>query len=100
LVIIGTIQVATEVTKRHGDREKRTTNSLPYPSSVSDKQRDLIKNSYAKAQFAATQVCILSDTTITFFCLLGIQSAPLLMTLVRKGKISSQTYHLVYSLSG
>ena len=99
VVVIGTIQIGSEITDRLGDRERRTTNAFPYPPFVSEKHRQRIKNSYAKAQFAATHVCILPDTTITFFCLLGIQSAPFLMTLVRKGKIDAITYHRVYALS-
>jgi len=98
-VVVGTILAASRITDLYGDRTKRTTNALPYPSSVNNDARERIKDSYAKAQFAATHVCILPDTSITFFCLLGIQSAPFLMTLVRKGKIGSQTYHRAYASS-
>lgn len=98
-VILGTIRAASEITERYGDREKRTTNAFPYPASVTIEQRDKIKESYAMAQFAATHVCILGDATITFFCLLAIQTAPLLMTLVRKGKIGTRTYHVVYAFT-
>lgn len=99
VIVIGTISIASNITDRFGDREKRTTNALPYPSWVTEEQRRRIQMSYAKAQFAATHVCILPDTTITFFCLLGIQSAPFLMTLVRKGKIDSHTYHQFYAFA-
>merc|ERR1719414_2056713 len=36
---------------------------------------------------------------MSFAPLLGIQMAPLLMTLVRKGKVSTGTYHRVYAMS-
>ena len=48
-----------------------------------------IKNMYARAQFGATKLIILQDPTLNFVALLGIQMAPFLMTLVRKGKIST-----------
>ena len=54
---------------------------------------------YTRSQFGATKAIILGDPTLSFFPLLGIQMAPLLMTLVRKGKISSFTYHRVYAIS-
>ena len=99
VVILGTITVASEITNRHGDREKRTTNALPYPDTISEEAAKRIKLMYAKAQFAATHVCILHDSSINFFCLFAIQMAPFLMTLVRKGKIGAATYHQVYAFS-
>lgn len=98
-VILGTITVASEITDRYGDREKRTTNALPYPEHVTEEAAKGIKLMYAKAQFAATHVCILHDSSINFFCLCAIQMAPFLMTLVRKGKIGATAYHQVYAFS-
>ena len=47
-------------------------------------------------QFAATLACISEDAALPWGTLFAIQGAPLLMTLVRKGKISSITYHRSY----
>lgn len=98
-MVLGAVRVASAVTDRYGCREQRTTNSMPYPPTVSDDQRPPIKKSYALAQFAATAVCLLPDATVNFAPLLAIQMAPLLMTLVRKGKVTAGTYHRVYAVS-
>ena len=98
-VVLGAVQAASIITDRYGCRTQRTTNSMPYPSTVSDEQRPAIKKSYALAQFAATAVCLLNDATINFAPLLAIQMAPLMMTLVRKGKAKAGTYHRVYAVS-
>jgi hypothetical protein len=98
-LILGTSSAASFVTAKLGDRQKRTTNALPYPDTVTVKQQEEIKKHYARAQFTATHVSMLHDPTINFFCLLAIQSAPFLMTLVRKGKIDAHTYHRFYALS-
>jgi hypothetical protein len=98
-LILLTIQCASLVTERFGDHEKRTTNSMPYPKSITEDVQMGIKDFYTRAQVGATKAIVLGDPTLSYFPLLGIQMAPLLMTLVRKGKIRSITYHRVYSLS-
>ena len=98
-LIIITSQCASWITKELGDKEKRTTNSMSYPSWITQDMQNGIKDMYIRAQFGATKTIILGDPTLTYFPLLGIQMAPLLMTLVRKGKITSITYHRIYSLS-
>lgn len=98
LIIIGTSHAASTITSRHGDRDRRTTNSMPYPAYVMPGQQSAIKAAYATAQFGATVTCLLyDDPTLCFTPLLGIQMAPLLMTLVRKNKIGCGTYHACYS---
>ncbi|CAB9502169.1 expressed unknown protein [Seminavis robusta] len=99
VIVVGTIQVASIITKKWGCREKRTTNAMPYPKSVTPEQEQEVKSGYTRAQFSATKACQLPDATMNFAPLLGIQMAPLLMTLVRKGKATSYTYHRVYSAS-
>ena len=56
-----------------------------------------VKKNYRIAQFHATMHCIIGDATAAFVPLLGIQAAPFLMTLVRKGLVTSYTYHRVYA---
>ena len=94
-----TIQCASRITDKYGDREKRTTNSMPYPTCITQDMQNRIKNLYTGAQFRATKLIVLQDPTLNYIPLLGIQMAPLLMTLVRKGKISSINYHRIYALS-
>ena len=98
-LIFGTIQIASWITDQYGDREKRTTNSMPYPRWISQDMQNGVKNLYARAQFGATKTILFGDPTLSYFPLFGIQMAPLLMTLVRKGKITSITYHRVYAFS-
>ena len=98
-VVLGAVKAAAVITDRHGCREQRTTNSMPYPDAVAPEQRVGIKKSYALAQFAATAVCLLPDASMNFAPLLAIQMAPLMMTMVRKGKVGAGTYHRVYALS-
>jgi len=97
--MIATLRAASFITDRLGCREKRTTNAMPYPQTVSSQQQIAIKHFYTLAQFGATAACLFDDPTISFAPLLAIQAAPLLMTLVRKGKASSATYHRIYALS-
>ena len=98
-LILLTIQCASWITDKYGDREKRTTNSMPYPTCITQDMQNRIKNLYAGAQFVATKLIVLQDPTLNYIPLLGIQMAPLLMTLVRKGKVSSINYHRIYALS-
>ena len=95
-LIILTIQCASWITKKLGDHEKRTTNTMPYPSWITHDMQKGVKDMYTRAQFGATKTIVLSDPTLSYFPLLAIQIAPLLMTLVRKGKITSITYHRIY----
>merc|ERR1719272_562791 len=44
-------------------------------------------------------IALLPDATLNWALVLGLQAAPFMMTLVRKNKISSFTYHRVYAWS-
>lgn len=98
--IVGcTSTIASWITTRYGSVENRTTNSMPYPSTVTVQEQGAIKMQYINSQFGATLSCIFEDATLNYVPLLGIQMAPLLMTLVRKGKIETVTYHRVYAFT-
>ena len=99
IIIMGTVHIASLITAHYGDCDKRTTNSMPYPPQITLAQQSIIKKWYSLSQFGATVSCLMNDASINFAPLLAIQMAPLLMTLVRKGKITTWTYHRVYSLS-
>lgn len=95
-----TIAAAELVTSRYGDRERRTTNAMPYPAHVPEGEVAATKMSYASAQFLATGLAHVTDEpTLCFLPLLPIQIAALLMTLVRKGLATASTYHAVYAWS-
>lgn len=97
LVVVCTVTLAGFITERYGEKVKRTTNAMPYPEGLTEAEQQGIKKNYARAQFLATLHAVLGDPTCAFVPLYGIQGAPLLMTLVRKGLISSAAYHRVYS---
>ena len=98
-LVVSTTLMAGKITEKYGCNEKRTTNAMPYPKWTTQKQQDIIKYRYAKVQFFATVSTMYNDATCNFFPMLAIQTAPLMMTLVRKGKCSSMWYHRIYALS-
>lgn len=97
-LVMTTCYTADWITAKHGCRENRTTNSMPYPDCITPEMQKSVKMDYAMKQFAATLSCVSEDATLPWATLLAIQGAPLLMTLVRKGKIQSLTYHRTYIL--
>ena len=102
IAIISCIKIASIITAKYGDTEKRTTNAMPYPEHVTEYEIEKIKYEYAKKQFGATIMAVFSgelSVSLNFAPLYAIQSAPFMMTLVRKGKCNSAHYHMVYSLT-
>eukprot|EP00545_Synedropsis_sp_CCMP1620_P008200 CAMPEP_0119016730 /NCGR_PEP_ID=MMETSP1176-20130426/14257_1 /TAXON_ID=265551 /ORGANISM="Synedropsis recta cf, Strain CCMP1620" /LENGTH=217 /DNA_ID=CAMNT_0006970253 /DNA_START=170 /DNA_END=820 /DNA_ORIENTATION=- len=99
LLVHSTMLAATAITNTLGDTELRTTNAMPYDPLIPEEQRRRAKRLYAFAQFMAAAYLFVGDPALAFISLAGIQSAPFLMTLVRKGKCSSATYHFVYTWS-
>ena len=102
IAIISCIKIASIITAKYGDTEKRTTNAMPYPEHVTEYEIEKIKYEYAKKQFGATIMAVFSgelSASLNFAPLYAIQSAPFMMTLVRKGKCNSSHYHMVYSLT-
>lgn len=98
-VVVGTSRAAALVTSIYGCNDKRTTNTMPYPKWTTPNQQKYIKYMYAKSQFVASNLSMLPDPSRNFFPMLAIQIAPLMMTLVRKGKASAMWYHRIYFLS-
>lgn len=72
---------------------------MPYSDNLDDDSIMKIKKSYTKKQFGATIFCILNSSDCNYLPLYGIQSAQFMMTLVRKGKVNTNMYHIVYSLT-
>jgi hypothetical protein len=97
--IISVVLLAKLISQRYGDENLRTTNAMPYPSSISAEKQEGVKHNYRIAQFYATIHAVIGDATCAYAPLLGIQAAPFLMTLVRKNIISAIWYHRIYSVS-
>jgi hypothetical protein len=99
-VVLAVVQIAAIISHYYGDKEKRTTNAMPYPPGVSEDEQAKIKYEYAKKQFGATLMACFPGpfaAALNFAPLYAIQSAPFMMTLVRKGKCASIHYHCVYA---
>ena len=88
---------ARAATDRVGDRDRRTTNAMPYPETCRAVDVRLTKALYASAQFGATAACLYGPATAAFAPLLGIEIAAFMMTAVRKRWVTSSAYHGVYA---
>lgn len=99
-IVVGTSKIATHITMKYGgSKDKRTTNSMPYPEWTTEAQLAYCKMGYSKAQFMASVGIMYEDPFMNFAPLLGIQIAPLMMTLVRKNKCDAMMVHRIYSLA-
>jgi hypothetical protein len=75
-----------------------TTASMPYWDGCSVETELRHKNLYAFSQFMATLACIwASNPALPFSVLMAIQFASFLMTLSRKGFITTRSSHMAYS---
>jgi hypothetical protein len=92
---------ADEGTKRlRIDNSESTTATMAYPYSMSTSTQKRFKSFYAYCQFIATLACLsVGNPAWCLAVLLPIQLASLLMTLVRKGIISTKGYHIGYTIS-
>jgi hypothetical protein len=98
--VVATVTAAAFITRHYGDKEKRTTNAMPYPASVTAEDQLNIKKHYTFMQFLATANAVVPGTPWQNFSpVIAIQVAPLMMTLVRKGIASARAYHVTYTLS-
>ena len=93
-----TMAVADWVTKRHAAPGDTTMRAMPFAASIPDNDRTKITRFHSNQQTTAT-LFMLWNMESAFSPLFAIQLAALLMTLVRKGIISPNTWHLVYSMS-
>mmetsp|Transcript_9860 Transcript_9860/g.27970 ORF Transcript_9860/g.27970 Transcript_9860/m.27970 type:complete len:345 (+) Transcript_9860:392-1426(+) len=96
-VVLAAAQLAAEVTRKMGNSEHRTTNAMPYPATASATDVQNTKVFYRQCQFHATTLALVGSSDFAFLPLYGLESAPFMMTLVRKGLASSLGYHAVYS---
>lgn len=98
-LILCTCAAADWATAKCGSKTHRTTNAMPYPPNTSAAVEAGAKMFYARAQFGAAVGSIFAPPSVSFVCVLAIEGASLLMTLVRKGRIESRHYHALYTLS-
>merc|ERR1712150_397489 len=97
--ILCTCAAADWATAKCGSKIHRTTNAMPYPPNTREAVETGAKLFYARAQFGAAVGSIFAPPSISFVCVLAIEGASLLMTLVRKGLIESRHYHALYTLT-
>ncbi|CAJ1942338.1 unnamed protein product [Cylindrotheca closterium] len=100
-VVLLSMYLANMATEQLRDNSlESTTATMPYWEGCSVKTQRHIKIFYALCQFMATMACCITwNPAWPLVCLFPIQIASLLMTLVRKGLLSTKGYHLAYGLS-
>jgi hypothetical protein len=82
---------------RANDRES-TTATMPYWDGCTKQRQKQFKVFYAYSQFMATFACfMMTNPAFSLAVLLAIQLASLLMTLVRKGLLTTRGYHMIYT---
>lgn len=100
--VLCTARAADEITAQwrvEGDSTESTTATMPY-WDCSDQTMQRFKSFYAISQYGATLACLaVSNPFWPFMTLLPIQLASFEMTLVRKGFLSVQNFHLIYAAS-
>lgn len=75
-----------------------TTATMPYWEGCSVRTQKRFKTFYAYCQFLATLACLaVGNPAWPLSVLVAIQLASLLMTLVRKGLLSTRGYHIGYT---
>lgn len=101
LTVLGANVAADIASSAHcPSKTESTTATMPYWPGCSREIQHQFKSYYAYCQFLATLSCLIcSNPSWPFVVLLPIQLAALLMTLVRKGLISTKVYHLTYTAS-
>ena len=103
LIVLLTFKFADIITEslREANTES-TTRTLPYWDNCDYFVEKTFKYFYTLAQFQASLVCFFSGKkylNTIFYIMFPIQLASFLMTLVRKGIISTKQYHYTYLLS-
>ncbi|CAJ1356212.1 unnamed protein product [Effrenium voratum] len=98
---LGAMRAADWATARLREKSaESTTATMPYWEGCSQRTQGRFKAFYMLAQILATGGCLASFNLFwPFAIMLPIQLASLLMTLVRKGILSTKGYHLIYTAS-
>ena len=108
LIIMITMLLADFITIKYGEVGERgsgtTIRDMPFPDYISDSFKSKANIFYSQSQMLATAYLFLGVATpkileYAFLILLPIQLAAFLMTMVKKGILSSMDWHIFYSSS-
>ena len=108
MIIISTMIFADHITSRYGETGERgsgtTIRDMPFPDYISASFKNKINIFYSQAQMLATAYLLLGVATpkiseYAFLILFPIQIAAFLMTMVKKGILTSIEWHTCYTLS-
>ena len=102
LLVIGTMLAADATTAYYKKRElvdlsDSTMRGMPYAAGTPRGLRKMANLFYSTSQVFATVTVLTRDPQCIFLVLLPIQTAPLGMTLVRKGFLSQTGWHVFYA---
>lgn len=97
-VCIATMVVADMVTISYKDFKTTTMRKMPYGEDVLENDKKLITKMNSYMQLVATYY-MLENINTAFFPMFAIQISSFLMTLVKKGIISSNGWHYYYTLA-
>ena len=84
------------ITKKYRSEDK-TMRNMPFDSTISEQDKTKITKMHSIMQIGAT-VFMLGNINSAFSPLFTIQTAAFLMTLVRKSIITTNTWHLCYTI--
>lgn len=95
-LVIGAMAAADTVT--HFCGQATTMRGNPYASGTSAEFITWHNRFYSMSQFGATMAIMFRGADSAFMALLPIQTAPFLMTLVKKGILTQTEWHIWYTL--
>lgn len=99
-VVVLTMIAADLATARFGGGSTAIRGSPPPGRDMHPAALRVLRTIYSASQAGGTIICLCSGSvSAVFFVLLPIQTAPLLMTLIKKGVLRQAGWHLWYSLS-
>lgn len=96
-LVIGTMLAADIVTAEYG--QDTTMRANPYPIGTSREFITWNNRFYSMSQFGATMAIMFRGADSAFMALLPIQTAPFLMTLVKKGILTQGEWHGLYTVT-
>jgi hypothetical protein len=96
-LVLGTMAAADAVSKWYG--QDTTMRANPYPPGTNKEFIVWHNRFYSASQFGATIGIMFRGADSAFLALLPIQTAPFLMTLVKKGILNQAEWHIWYTLA-
>ena len=95
-ICIATMMIADKITHNYAESGDTTMRAMPFSESITDDERRKITTFHSNQQVSAT-LFVLHNVDTAFSPLFAIQMAAFFMTMVRKGIIRPNTWHLLYS---